>query len=151
MTRIDFYILPGDDPHARRLTACKLIEKAYRRGHTVYLKTDTEEEARQFDDLLWTFRQGSFIPHELAGLPELEAPVIIGYLPPPEGMREVMVNMGSSVPEGYNRFARVAEFIDEDEAVKLKGRVRYKIYKDNGCQIQTHDMKNSDGAKHAYD
>jgi DNA polymerase-3 subunit chi len=132
MTRIDFYVLPSHDPHTRRVTACKLVEKAYRQGHTVYLKTDTEEESRMFDDLLWTFRQGSFVPHELAGLPEPEAPVLIGHGAAPEAMADVLVNLAPEVPPGFERFHRVAEFVDQDELVKQEGRRRYKAYKDAG-------------------
>ena len=32
---VDFYILPTHDPKDRRVTACKLIEKAYRQGLTL--------------------------------------------------------------------------------------------------------------------
>ena len=140
MTRIDFYVLPSHDPHVRRVTACKLVEKAYRQGHTVYLKTDNEAESRIFDDLLWTFRQGSFVPHELAGLPESEAPVIIGHLPPPEGMRDVMVNLGQDVPEGYAAFERLAELVDQDESTRSAGRRRYRQYQLDGHAVQTHQL-----------
>ena len=143
MTRIDFYVLPSHDPHTRRVTACKLVEKAYRQGHTVYLKTDTEEESRMFDDLLWTFRQGSFVPHELAGMPELEAPVIIGHRLPPEGMRDVIVNLGQDVPEGYAAFERLAELVDQDESIRSAGRRRYRQYQADGHVVQTHQLDRS--------
>ena len=143
MTRIDFYLLPGQDPHARRVTACKLIEKAYRQGHAIYLKTDSAEEARQFDDLLWTFRQGSFIPHELAGDAPGEAPVLIGHDAPPPGPRDVLVNMGLALTEGFAAFERIAEVVDQDEIIKQAGRVRFKAYKDAGYPPETHRL---DGA-----
>ena len=144
MTRVDFYILPGRDPHTRRLTACKLIEKAFRQGHSLYLKTDSAEETRQFDDLLWTFRQGSFVPHELAGTPKAEAPVSIGHEPPPEGSRDVLVNMGMTMPEGFEAFDRVAELVDQDAAIRRAGRERYKQYQAQGHAITTHQLDRPD-------
>lgn len=144
MTRVDFYILSGHEPHARRVTACRLIEKAFRQGHSVYLKTGSAEETRQFDDLLWTFRQGSFVPHELAGAPEAEAPVIIGHEAPPEGLRDVLVNMGMSMPEGFEGFDRVAELVDQEEAIKRAGRERYKQYQAQGHAITTHQLDRPD-------
>lgn len=144
MTRVDFYILPGRDPHARRVTACRVVEKAFRQGHSVYLKTDSAEETRQFDDLLWTFRQGSFVPHELAGMPEAEAPVIIGHEPPPEGPRDVLVNMGMTMPEGFEGFERVAELVDQEEAIKRAGRERYRQYQVQGHAITSHTLDRPD-------
>ena len=140
MTRIDFYILPGSDPHARRLTACRLVEKAYRQGHTLYLKTDSEEEMRLFDDLLWTFRQGSFVPHELAKTADREAPVVIGHTPPPPHLCDVLVNLGTEVAEGFGAFERVAELVDQQESIKRAGRQRYKRYQSEGYEIQTHQL-----------
>jgi DNA polymerase-3 subunit chi len=143
MTRIDFYILPGQDPYTRRVTACKLIEKAYRQGHAIYLKTDSAEESRQFDDLLWTFRQGSFVPHELASATDGDVPVIIGHDAPPEGFSDVLVNMALAIPDGFDTFERVAEVVDQDETVRQAGRVRFKAYRDAGYPPETHRL---DGA-----
>ncbi len=142
MTRIDFYLLPSADAYQRRLTACKLIEKAYRQGHAIYLRTSSPEETKLLDDLLWTFRQGSFVAHEVCADPlaPVEAPVLLGHGPAPEAMREVLVNLGAEVPEDYARFERLAEFIDEDEAVKRAGRVRYKAYKEAGYAPETHKL-----------
>jgi len=141
MTRIDFYVLPGDDPHARRMTACRLIEKAYRQGHRLYLKTESEAEARVLDDLLWTFRQGSFVPHELAESANPEAPVIIGDWVPPADMRDVLVNLGSDMVAGFENFDRVAELVDQQESIRRAGRQRYKLYQSQGYEIQTHQIE----------
>ena len=139
MTRVDFYLLATSDPHSRRVTACRVIEKAYRQGHKIYLHTSSEDETQMLDDLLWTFRQGSFVPHEVNPA-SAEAPVVVGHGAAPEGMSDVLVNLGEDVPAGFERYARVAEFIDEDEAVKRAGRVRYKQYKDGGYSPETHKL-----------
>jgi DNA polymerase-3 subunit chi len=140
MTRIDFYLLATADAPSRQATACKLVEKAYRQGHRVYLHSGSEAETARLDDLLWTFRQGSFVPHELHPGAEPEAPVVIGHGEPPEGMADVLVNLAPEVPEGFERFARVAEFIDEDEAVKAAGRVRFRRYREAGFPPETHKL-----------
>jgi DNA polymerase-3 subunit chi len=137
MTRVDFYILPGADPRAREATACRITEKAWRLGHRVYLLTDSEEQARRLDDLLWTFKQGSFVPHEIHPGADAEAPVLVGHGAPPEGMSDVLVNLATEVPAGFERFARVAEFVDEDAAVKQAGRVRFRQYREAGIQLET--------------
>lgn len=140
MTRIDFYVLPGFDPRDRALMACKLIEKAYRQGHKVYLHTASEEETRVLDDLLWTFRQGSFVAHELHPGGSVVAPVLIGHGSAPEHMADVLVNLAPDVPAGFERFGRVAELVDQDERVKQAGRMRYRHYKEAGFAPETHKL-----------
>lgn len=140
MTRIDFYLLATADPQNRRITACKLIEKAYRQGHRVYLQTGSEEETRTMDDLLWTFRQGSFAAHEIHPGASDEVPVLIGHGAAPEAMADVLVNLALEVPVGFERFGRVAELIDQDEGVKKAGRMRYKQYKGAGYAPETHNL-----------
>jgi DNA polymerase-3 subunit chi len=140
MTRVDFYLLGSGDPRSRRVTACRLIEKAFRQGHKVYLHTSSEEETRILDDLLWTFRQGSFVPHEPHPGASAETPVLIGHDAVPETMTDVLVNLSPEVPAGFDRFERLAELIDQDEAVKQAGRRRYKIYQAQGHEIQTHHL-----------
>ena len=63
--RVDFYILAAADSAARLRFACRLAEKAYHLKHRVHLHTASAAAAADVDDLLWTFRQGSFVPHEV--------------------------------------------------------------------------------------
>ena len=74
MAEISFYILPSESTQERYMFACKLIEKAYRSGHFCYVLTDNAEQSQKIDDLLWTFRAGSFIPHQIytGELPSIE-------------------------------------------------------------------------------
>src|ERR1700722_20646121 len=65
--RGDFYILEGQSPSGRLKLACKLAEKAYLAAQTVLVWHTDPAELRAFDDMLWTFNDGSFVPHE--GLP----------------------------------------------------------------------------------
>lgn len=62
MTQVDFYVLPETTSDARWLFACRLIDKVQRLGMRTLVAMETEEEARRFDELLWTFKPESFIP-----------------------------------------------------------------------------------------
>ena len=85
MTEVSYYLLPSESPQDRYLFACKLIEKAYRNACFCYVLTDNAEQSRQLDELLWTFRAGSFIPHQLyiGELPDIESVILIGSLAAP--------------------------------------------------------------------
>src|SRR5690242_5786230 len=63
-TRVDFYVIQSDSARERLRTACRVVEKAYLAGHTVLVWHTDIEELRDFDELLWTFGDGSFVPHE---------------------------------------------------------------------------------------
>ncbi len=54
----------GNPPSGRLKLACKLAEKAYLASQTVLVWHTDAAELRTFDALLWTFNDGSFVPHE---------------------------------------------------------------------------------------
>lgn len=140
MTRVDFYILPGTAPQGRELLSCRLAEKAYKKGHSVYLHSESKPQAARIDELLWTFRAGSFVPHTLdpaAG--ESRPPVVIGHGDDP-AEADVLINLASTVPLFFSRFERVAEIVDQDDANRSSGRERYRFYRDRGYPLQSHKI-----------
>ncbi|MCX7109361.1 MAG: DNA polymerase III subunit chi [Proteobacteria bacterium] len=144
MMRVDFYVLPTSAPHERRVLACKLTEKAWRQGMNVYIHTGSETETGIMDKLLWTFRQGSFIPHEKATAPPAEREdmaVLVGHGNPPESFRDLMVNLSLHQPPLFEKYQRVAELVDEDETIRAEGRKRYMVYKQHGCTLETHNLE----------
>ena len=64
--RIDFYVLPATDVGARLYFTCRLTEKVYGMQHRIHAHMGSSGQARELDELLWTFRQGSFLPHSLS-------------------------------------------------------------------------------------
>jgi DNA polymerase-3 subunit chi len=139
VTQVDFYILDENAPRSRALFACRLTEKAVSLGHRVYLHAASEGAARELDELLWTFRDRSFLPHCLAGSGE-DAPVHIGHSGEPAGPFHLLVNLGAEVPGFFERFERVAEVVDGDEGQKARGRERFRHYKDRGIAPETHKL-----------
>jgi DNA polymerase III subunit chi len=139
-TRVDFYVLQSEDAATRRVSACRVIEKIYRQGHSLFVRLDTEEESQRFDDLLWTFRQGSFVPHESQASPEVDAPVILGFGSEVPGGQDVLLNFGEDLPLGHERYGRIVEVIDQDPSVRGAGRLRYRQYQTAGMELQTHQI-----------
>lgn len=137
--RIDFYVLPGDEARARLVYACRLVEKAYQQDCRVYVHAAGPDEAEAFDELLWVFTDRSFVPHELvSGDAEPKSPVAIGYGEPRAA--DLLVNLAPDAPEFYERFPRVAEFVDADPARRDQGRRRFAFYRDRGLQPETHKL-----------
>jgi DNA polymerase III subunit chi len=137
MTEVSFYILPSESLQDRYLFACKLIEKAYRSGHFCYVLTDSADQSRIIDDLLWTFRAGSFIPHQIytGELPGLEKVILIGSLAAPEYWQKTLFNLSSRIPYIGPQTERILEILDNSEATKELGRNRYRQYKQSGMKV----------------
>jgi len=141
MTRIDFYILQDNQPDAQVRLTCRLTEKAFKQGHQVYINTESGQQLKKLDDMLWTFRDGSFLPHgRYEANADSDHPVLLGHAVEPEGPSDVLVNLSNDVPAFFSRFNRVAELVGGDEAQRVSARERYRFYKDRGYTLNTHNL-----------
>jgi DNA polymerase III subunit chi len=137
MTQIDFHILQDTSVEARWLYVCRFIEKVERLGHQILVTVDTEEEAHELDDLLWSFKPESFIPHQIIGGDE-EARVEISFNGEGGNHQDVLINLSSQIPGFYNRFARLAEIVIQEPKILETTREHYKFYKQQGYAINQH-------------
>ncbi|MDE2090759.1 MAG: DNA polymerase III subunit chi [Gammaproteobacteria bacterium] len=139
MTQVDFYVLPDSTPRGRTLFACKLAEKAFSLGHRSFVHLTSETEARELDNLMWTFRDRSFLPHCLAG-EDAQAPVHLGFGQEPAEEFHLLINLSPEIPGFFSRFERVAEVLDASDETRAQGRQRYRFYKDRGYPLETHKL-----------
>ena len=140
--RVDFYLLASEQHNARWLVACRLLAKAYAKGHKVYVACNTKQDAEFIDELLWTFKEDSFIPHNLLGEgPEPPPPIQIGYEKEPRGFNDILLNLSSSIPPFYSKFKRIMEFVLNLEHEKKQSRLLYREYKTKGCALYTHQIE----------
>jgi DNA polymerase-3 subunit chi len=140
MARVDFYVLSRSGEQARQQFACKLAEKAYRLENTVHIVAATPELAQRLDELLWTFRDGSFVPHHVVTTAELDSPITIGCDSDRVEPRDLLINLCDEVPAVAKSFPRVAELVTSDEEAKQRSRKRYASYRDQGHEINTHNV-----------
>ena len=140
--RVDFYLLDEPDGGGRDAVACRVAEKAWRRGHRVHVHVDSAESARRLDDVLWTWREESFVPHGTCGTGEetARAPVTIGWGSLPSFADDVLLNLDERVPDGFERFGRVAEVVAGSQASRAAGRERFRRYRDEGCDPVAHRL-----------
>ena len=142
MAQVDFYVLAGEGEQERAQFACRLAEKAYRLKHRVQILAADRVQAERLDELLWTWRDGSFVPHGLEGSDEgTQAPVIIST----DGGRalegfDLLINLSHSLPESASAFPRVAEIVTSDEDTRQRGRARYAGYREQGHVLETHKL-----------
>lgn len=141
---VDFYVLASTDAKERLRLACRLTEKAYLSAARVLVWSDDAAELSSFDDLLWTFADRSFVPHETyreAGQWG-EVPVLLsGPSDPAPGQSfEVLLNLGAVLPPCAAQAERILEIIDADETRRQAGRARFRSYRERGLSPQTHHI-----------
>ena len=149
--RVDFYILEEPSPSGRLKVACKLAEKAYLAAQTVLIWHTDPAELRNFDELLWTFNDGSFVPHEVLpaggwpagvqGSVPIETPVLLSLGIAPSANVDIVINLGPELPTCLSQTRRVAEIIDGDDARRRAGRARFKAYRELGVQPASHNIR----------
>lgn len=142
MARVDFYVLAQADERARHLLACKLAEKAWRLDNTVYIHASSRADAEHLDQLLWTYRDGSFVPHGLAGRNDgtESSPIMIGTESDNVDPRDLLINLCDEIPSFAEAFPRVAELVTSDADCREKSRKRYAAYRDQGHELNTHNL-----------
>lgn len=143
--RVDFYVLGSAAREQRWGFACRLTAKAYLSDLSVIIWSESDADAKIGDDLLWTFSDSAFVPHQIS-LDSIDPGTPVHLVVELERVAgaDVLVNLSDRLPSGLERFARVAEIIDADPQRRQLGRERFKAYRDRKLPLQTHQL--SDGA-----
>ena len=101
------------------------------------------------DDMLWTFRDGSFVPHsQQQGDSSAESSdggqreVIIGQEEDLPGDSHLLINLAEKTVENTLAVARIAEIVSADPEHKNAGRLRFKVYQDRRYDLHHHDISN---------
>jgi DNA polymerase-3 subunit chi len=143
MPRVDFYVLSEEAPDVRLRCACRLIEKATELEHRVYVLTNSVDLSRRLDDLLWTYSDRTFLPHDVwdaGAAPDPLSKVLIGEQPAPMPYRDLLLNFTDQPPADLDSYARIIEIVDSDPERKRLSRERYKHYREKGCALETHNL-----------
>jgi DNA polymerase-3 subunit chi len=144
MTEISFYILASKSSEERYRFACRLIEKVYHSGQFCDVLLDNDEDCAFFDDLLWTFRAGSFIPHQrydpLSPNTHLNQVLLRTPASSPQEACTLLCNLSTQLPKEWQTATRILEILDNSESSKMAGRQRYTIYKQAQATLTTYKI-----------
>jgi len=145
---VDFYVLSASEERPWLKLGCRITERAYLAGERIFVWLEEPGALERFDELLWTFADRSFVPHELFADEGQwqDTPVLLGCGAQPQRPFGVLVNLGSSIPASAEHAARIAEVIDADEQRRRAGRNRFRQYRDRGLSPQTHNLAAEDSA-----
>ena len=140
MPRADFYLVgkPRFREEPLRLV-CELARKAHDAGQFTLVLARDREQAEALDDLLWSFDEDAYVPHQLAGDEEDDlTPVLIATPDMDVPLRPLLINLrDDAVGDG---FERVLEVVPADESARGPLRERWKAYKARGFDLTSHEM-----------
>ena len=139
MTRVGFYVVQAQAQDERLRVAARLADKAFQRGHRIFINAAGEAQARELDELLWSFRPGSFLPHALLGEADADT-IAIGWGQEPDGHRDLLINLQLDVPAFFSRFERVAEVVTQDPDSLEALRNSYRFYRERGYELAQHRL-----------
>lgn len=134
--RIDLYLLAQDTFEKGFGFVCSLVEKAVLQKHAPVIRLESESAAKMLDEMLWSFRDTSFVPHEREGADSIHAGrkqgipllVLCRLMPNPEDLKTLSGN-------------RLLQIVPNQPNLLQLARQHYRFYQQQGCQITTHQIK----------
>ena len=132
---VDFYVLNQGNRQQSWLLACQLLEKAYLAGETCLVLMNNLDEAKQFDDFLWTFREDSFVPHQVG---EADTAVQITTEIEADQSVDLIINLSLNLPNpAAPAKQRLVEIVFPDPNVQQLARERFRQYREKMYNINT--------------
>lgn len=128
MTEILFYHL---EQHPLERVLPVLVEKSLERGWRAVIEASSPERLQSLDDVLWTYRDDSFLPHAVAGTYNDNAqPVLLTTETDNSNAADIRFFVDRAVPvsgEGYVRL--VYMFDGHDPNAVAEARTAWKALK----------------------
>lgn len=139
MTEIVFHFNAPD----KLVYACRLARKTLRNGVRLVMAAPADTLA-QLDDMLWNMLAQDFVAHCRADADQelLQAsPIVLAMDVRAAPHQEMLLNLGGTVPQGFDRFDRLVEVVSRgDAADRSEARARWRHYTACGYAIQRHDL-----------
>lgn len=144
MTQVAFHFNAPD----KLAYVCRFTRKATRLDARVAI-TGSAEDLQRLDRMLWALGSSDFVAHCTHDADEemLQAsPVVLAMDPRTCRHRDVLVNVGDAVPEGFEQFAKLVEVVSQSNpADRGRARERWRDYAQRGYDIVRHDLELKEG------
>jgi DNA polymerase-3 subunit chi len=138
VTQVAFHFNVEDRLHH----SCRLVRKGIASGASLVV-IGPMDILDLLDRELWALSATEFLPHCRAtdsdSLVQKSSVMLCESL---NGIaaRDVLVNLGQTVPDGFEAFSRVIEVVSTDEKELLPARLRWKHYAQAGSELLRHDL-----------
>ena len=140
MTEVSFHVNVAD----RADYAYRMVRKACRVGMPLAI-TGPAALLGQLDRSFWTREDLDFLPHRLlrpgVALPADAAATPVWLLPDPSlaPAHQMLVNLGTEPPRGFESFEKMIEIVGTEEEELAAARERWKHYAGRGYAPRRHE------------
>ena len=140
MTEITFHFNVRDGT----AYACRLLRKASRRQARIAVTGD-DETLSNLDKELWAFDAAEFIPHvrvragQRLAATTRSTPIWLVDAPTGTDGHDVLVNLGTATPFGFESYARLIEIVSTSDEDRSAARLRWRHYAHRGYPIARHE------------
>jgi len=145
--RIDFYLIPETNAIDGLRFTCRVVEKAYEQNHQVFIYAENLAQAHQLNDSLWTFKDISFIPHQLIGEPsDIIPPIQIGSDNALPDHRDILINLHPQLPVFFDQFDRVIEIVLNQTNAEEISRQHTLLFQEKKLPVNTFNLREKNNA-----
>jgi len=119
---------------------CDVVENEFEQNNKVVINVSDENEGKTLDNMLWSWKQSSFIPHDFTNtLTESnQDPVRIATDISENISYDTLILVNPAELDVCNNYKRVIDFAEKYNPTKLEtDRKRYKLYRDKKYKIET--------------
>lgn len=142
MTEVMFHFNVPD----KRDYGCRMLRKACAQGARVAV-VGAPPDLQELDRRLWALDPVEFLAHcswPGADSHVLQAsPIVLCETSQDVPHDGVLLNLGASVPAGFERFQRLIELVGCEDADREEARQRWKHYRARGYVIGRHEVASS--------
>ena len=136
--KVDFYIYEISDYQSYQKLVCNVIEETYNKNSNVLLLCEDEESCESFDQMLWTFKDIAFIPHERTKKNRITTQRV-DLATTDQSL--ILMNLSYSFPESFETHSQIIEMSGYDENSRQKARRNFKKYRTMDFEINSVQIK----------
>jgi DNA polymerase III subunit chi len=145
MLKVIFYILQGNEESDFLHYSCRLIEKVFLAGHKVFVLCDSLGQANKVNELLWSFKMDSFVPHvvdyELDQNNTLkELPVLISSNISYHSDHDVIISLARERIQPSHECHKLLHIVNQDESRLKASRTFYRFYQQMNYNTIIHNI-----------
>jgi len=130
---------------SRTAYACRLLRKAARQASPIAV-TGPEDRLAELDRELWAMAPAEFVAHawtrDAVTVPASLHAGLVWLAPDPLAapVHQALLNLGDTMPRGFESFQRLIELVSTDADDRAAARERWKGYAGRGYAIDRHEV-----------
>ena len=150
LTEVSFYQVMNATPASVDATLPALLEKVLKTGKTVVVKCPSEGRMERLDEALWSYKEGSFLPHGTQddAFKEKQPVYLTTEDENPNGA-EILVTVSGATSADFSSFERVLDMFEASDVQKENARERWKDLKSKGYPLTYYAFENGMWGKKA--